>query len=48
MKISYGNTINVGLIIKQKSSTERSILACKEILVKNDSTSKLAIIKLKS
>ena len=37
----------LGLMIKQ-SSTQRLILSCKGVLVKSDSTSKLAITKLES
>ena len=47
MKISHGKTSRLSLPLN-KSSTKRLKVSCKGILVKSDSTSKLAIIKLES
>ena len=48
MKISYGEIVNVEVIIKQKSTQRDSKVSSKGILLKSDSTSKPAIMKLES
>ena len=42
------DTLPPAVLGLNKSSTQRSIVSCKEILIKSDSTSKLAITKLES